>query len=107
MRGIDAANDDNSCLVEQNSSRLCVLILDIMDANQTARGEISGANDIYLYWMAGATACGVVWAIVNTATLIVLSEFIRALYKVEEIKHKQRTASHRWDLYTFFFRIDS
>ena len=50
--------------------------------------EIRGANDIYLYWMGGATGCGVVWAIVNTLTLIVLSEFIRAFYKVEEKRHK-------------------
>lgn len=51
------------------------------------RGEIPGANNIYLYWMGGATACGVIWAIVNTLTLIVLSEFIRAFYKVEEKRH--------------------
>ena len=53
-----------------------------------SRGEIKGANDVYLYWMAGATGCGVVWAIVNTLALIVLSELIRALYKVEEKRHR-------------------
>jgi hypothetical protein len=59
-----------------------------MDVVTGTRVDIRGANDVYLYWMGGATACGVVWAIVNALALIVLSELIRALYKVEEKRHK-------------------
>ena len=92
VRGIDEANNDNSCSVA-NSSVECVLIIDLqtpegMDVVMGTRGEIRGANDIYLYWMAGATGCGVVWAIINTLTLIALGEFIRAFYKVEEKRHR-------------------
>ena len=93
VRGIDEADNDNSCIAETNSSVECELIIDLltpsgMDVVTRMTGEVQGANDIYLYWMAGATASGVAWAVVNTLTLIVLSEFIRALYKVEEKRHR-------------------
>ena len=95
VRGIDEANNDNSCSaeLESNSSVECMLIIDLvtpegMDVVTGRRGEIRGANEVYLYWMGGATGCGVLWAIINTVTLIVLSELIRALYKVEERRHR-------------------
>lgn len=93
VRGIDEANNDNSCSAESNSSVECELATDLltpdgMDVVTGRRGDIRGANDVYLYWMGGATGCGVLWAIVNTLTLIVLSELIRALYKVEEKRHR-------------------
>ena len=74
----------------------CVIIFTIQNSaaslgnttTEPPRGEIRGANEIYLYWMAGATVCGVIWAVVNTVMLIMLSEFIRALYKVEERRHQ-------------------
>ena len=100
-RGIDEANDDNSCRVEQNSSVDCVVILDLRTTNGVdvatgARGEIRGANQRYLYWMAGATGCGLIWAIVSTLMLITLSELIRAHYKVEEKRHhKRKVAAER------------
>ena len=68
-----------------------------MNVSSATRGEIRGANDIYLHWMAGATGCGVIWAIVNTLTLIILSELIRAHYMVEEkrLKTKTKVATER------------
>lgn len=85
-------------MFDQNSSVECVAIealsSSINDSSVNVsgtRGEIRGANNIYLYWMAGATGCGVIWAIVNTVTLIVLSELIRAHYLVEEKRIKTKT----------------
>ena len=80
----------------------CVIILDLLTSDGTdvvtgVRGEIKGANDVYLYWMGGTTGCGVVWAIVNTLTLIALSELIRAWYKIEEKKHKPTRAAQGYD----------
>lgn len=90
------ANDDNSCRLEVNSTVDCVLLTDLRTTSGedvVPIGQIRGTSDnVYLYWMAGATGCGVVWAIVNTLTLIALSEFIRALYKVEEKKHTKKIA---------------
>lgn len=41
-------------------------------------GRIPDFNyDLYLYWMAGATVCAMVWAFINALTLIALSELIR------------------------------
>ena len=43
----------------------------------------------YLYWMTGATVSGLVWACINTVTLIFLNELIRThlalLAKLEKI----------------------
>ena len=43
----------------------------------------------YLYWMTGATVSGLVWAFINTVTLIFLNELIRThlalLAKLEKI----------------------
>ena len=96
-RGIDEANNDNSCRVE-NSTVDCVLQIDLTSSlgsgtsPRQPRGEVRGANDVYLYWMAGATGCGVIWAVVNTFALIALSELIRAIYIVEEKKHSGAAA---------------
>ena len=84
----------------ENSTVDCVLQIDLtaslslgsgMSPRQP-RGEVRGANDVYLYWMAGATGCGVIWAVVNTFALIALSELIRAIYIVEEKKHSGAAA---------------
>ena len=88
VRGIDEANNDNSCSAESNSSVECMLMIDLVTPEGMDVVTGGGANEVYLYWMAGATGYGVVWAIVNTLTLIVLSELIRALYKVEERRHR-------------------
>ena len=46
--------------------------------NSEGLGRIPGFNfSLYIYWMIGATACGLVWAVVNVATLITLSEMVK------------------------------
>lgn len=48
------------------------------DTAEPRLGRIPGFNyDLYLYWMAAASGCGIVWAFLNAMTLIALSELIR------------------------------
>ena len=80
--GIEEANNENSCRTA-NSTQECVLLIEIEPAISVVtealrRGRIPNFNfNLYLYWMAGATVCGLVWAFINALTLIALSELIR------------------------------
>ena len=77
--GIEQADVENSCRVS-NSSRDCIPELSIGPAAPVSSpGPLTeGFNyDLYLYWMAGASVCGLVWAFINVLTLVAFSELIR------------------------------
>lgn len=77
--GIEEADNENSCRTA-NSTQDCVLLIELVPpiSGMLRRGQIPHFNyDLYQYWMAGATVCGVVWAFINALTLIAFSELIR------------------------------
>ena len=90
--GIEQADVENSCS-DSNSSQDCIPELSIgRAAPVSSLGPLTGRRedfnyDLYLYWMAGASVCGLVWACINVVTLVAFSELIRThlalLAKVE------------------------
>ena len=91
--GIEEADRENSCRVV-NTTQDCVPFIELgpsLNAVSSAvveLGRMQGFNyDLYVFWMIGATVCGLLWACINVATLISLSELIKVhlgvLKKVE------------------------
>lgn len=89
--GIEEADNENNCRLS-NSTEDCIPAVSLISPNQSLEevpGRIPNFNyDLYLFWMGGATACGLVWAIINVLTLAFLNEVIRThlilLDKVEK-----------------------
>ena len=95
--GIDEADNENSCRLS-NTSQDCIPIISLLSPLNASESEalalpLTGRlldfnYDLYLFWMAGATVCGLVWACINVVTLIFFNELIRThlvlLAKVEK-----------------------
>lgn len=85
-----------------NNTQDCTLILGLTASTPVNRSEAASTSSLpllpgripdfsysaYLYWMGGASVCGLVWACVNVLTLLALSELIRThlvlLAKIEK-----------------------
>ena len=79
--GIEEADNENSCRFS-NKTQDCIPILNLAVNSTSAAeplfGQLLNFNyDLYLFWMAGASVCGLVWACINVITLILLNELIR------------------------------
>jgi hypothetical protein len=90
--GIEEADNENSCRVS-NSTEDCIPAISLISSNESLAEALTGRlpdfnYDLYLFWMAGATVCGLVWACINVLTLVFLNEVIRThlvlLDKVEK-----------------------
>ena len=80
--GIEEADNENSCRAV-NTTQDCVLQIEIGPAISIVTGVLRTGRipdfnyNLYLYWMAGASVCGLVWGCINALTLIALTELIR------------------------------
>lgn len=87
--GIVEASRNNTCkLTLLNSPQAeCIPASNLFTTSGENVGITDGASTLYLFWMAGATGCGVLWAIVNTLTVACFSEMIRTNGKEKKDRH--------------------
>lgn len=81
--GIGKASEANACLDDNNTTN-CVnadsIVTSLTDNNPLS--NVSGDSpDEFLYWLAGATACGILFAIIVTLSLWALEDVVRRLTK--------------------------
>ena len=80
--GIVLASDTNACLDENNSTVECRnpdLIQPAINSNRMIREDPDA--DVFLYWLAGATGCGVLFAVIATFSLWALEDALRRIRK--------------------------
>ena len=83
--GIGQATESNTCL-ESNSSMKCALIMSLSLAqnNSTLQQQliVDGTDENeFVYWLVGATVCGIVTAFVTTFGLCMLEY---AMYRIKK-----------------------
>lgn len=81
--GIGRATESNPC-IENSNGTSCIPADSIRTSLTDARPTSVISNDSpdeFLYWMAGATGCGVLFAIIATLSLWALEDVVRRLTK--------------------------
>jgi hypothetical protein len=93
--GIEEASRNNSCSLLDNSTQDDCIPSNIFIKGEE-RGILRSASTIHIYWLAGATGCGFLWAIITTITVACFSEIVRWNNKEKKDRHikaiKERTA---------------
>lgn len=84
--GIEEASRNNSCsLLNDSTQNDCTPSNIFIEGEE--RGILRSASTLYIYWLAGATGCGVLWAIINTVTVACFSEIVRWNNKAKRDRH--------------------
>lgn len=101
-RGIELANDFNECnsaslpnnTLCENIGTLVNLAPEINSTVTATAGTVDPALQTvdereYLYWLAGATGVGVIWAVINVFAMWAVVEVLVCFYEEEEEKKEQ------------------
>ena len=86
MIGIIRATNANPCVTQNNGTISCTAEAPLQAALNAEAEELSldlerGSSDEFLLWLAGATGCGVLFAVICTLALWALEDATRRIRK--------------------------